>query len=145
MKLVVQRVSEASVKIDGEVVGEIGKGLLVLLGVGEGDTREMVDKTVDKLVKLRIFQDENDKTNLSISDVGGQFLVVSQFTLYADCRKGNRPSFVNAAKPDIAEELYEYFLERVRSVYGQVQCGRFGADMKVSLVNDGPFTVLWEL
>lgn len=145
LKLVVQRVSEASVKVDGEIIGEISKGLLVLLGIGDGDTREMVDKTVDKLIKLRIFQDENDKTNLSINDVNGEFLVVSQFTLYADCRKGNRPSFVNAADPKLAEELYEYFLENVRTKYGSVQCGRFGADMKVSLVNDGPFTVLWEL
>lgn len=145
MKVVVQRVLEAAVKVEGNVIGEIKKGLLVFLGIGEGDTKEMIDKTVDKLIKLRIFQDENDKTNLSIKDVNGQFLVVSQFTLYADCRKGNRPSFVNAAKPDMAEELYEYFLQRVENEYGSVQSGSFGADMKISLINDGPFTILWEL
>lgn len=145
MKVVVQRVLEAAVKVEGNVIGEIKKGLLVFLGIGKGDTKEMIDKTVDKLIKLRIFQDENDKTNLSIKDVNGQFLVVSQFTLYADCRKGNRPSFVNAAKPDMAEELYEYFLQRVENEYGSVQSGSFGADMKISLINDGPFTILWEL
>ena len=145
MKVVVQRVLEAAVKVEGNVIGEIEKGLLVFLGIGEGDTKEMIDKTVDKLIKLRIFQDENDKTNLSIKDVNAQFLVVSQFTLYADCRKGNRPSFVNAAKPDMAEELYEYFLQRVENEYGSVQSGSFGADMKISLINDGPFTILWEL
>ncbi|MBP3622322.1 MAG: D-tyrosyl-tRNA(Tyr) deacylase [Lachnospiraceae bacterium] len=144
MKLVIQRVSEASVKVDGNVIGSIGKGLLVLLGVGEDDTKAMVDKYVDKLVKLRIFEDENGKTNLSVSDVGGDIMVVSQFTLYADCKKGNRPSFIGAGSPALAEELYEYFKARVKSIYGKVECGEFGADMKVSLVNDGPFTVLWD-
>ncbi len=144
MKLVIQRVSEAAVKIDGKVVGSIGKGLLVLLGVGQDDTKEMIDKYVDKLVKLRIFEDTEGKTNLSVADVDGEIMVVSQFTLYADCKKGNRPSFIGAGTPDLAEELYEYFKERVKTVYGKVECGEFGADMKVSLVNDGPFTVLWD-
>lgn len=144
MRLVIQRVSSASVNVDGTLVGNIGKGILVLLGVGKGDTEEMIDKYVDKLVKLRIFQDSQGKTNLSVSDVGGEIMVVSQFTLYADCKKGNRPSFIDAGAPDEAQRLYEYFKERVKMIYGKVECGEFGADMKVSLVNDGPFTVVWD-
>lgn len=144
MKLVIQRVNYAKVRVDNEIVGEIGKGYLVFLGVGEGDTKEMADKYVDKLSKLRIFDDENDKINLSIQDVGGSVLVVSQFTLYADCKKGNRPSFVNAAGPNEANELYEYFKARCKEVIGETQSGIFGADMKVELENDGPFTILWD-
>lgn len=144
MRLVIQRVKKASVTIEGNVVGSIDKGLLIFLGVGEGDTRSMVDKYVDKLAKLRIFEDENGKTNLDINDVNGKIMVVSQFTLYADCKKGNRPSFVHAAAPDIANELYEYFKEKCALKFGNVQSGQFGADMKVELINDGPFTVLWD-
>lgn len=144
MRLVIQRVKKASVTIEGNVVGSIDRGLLIFLGVGEGDTRSMVDKYVDKLAKLRIFEDENGKTNLDINDVNGKLMVVSQFTLYADCKKGNRPSFVHAAAPDIANELYEYFKEKCALKFGNVQSGQFGADMKVELINDGPFTVLWD-
>ena len=144
MKLVIQRVKSANVRVEDSVIGEIGCGLLVLLGVGEGDTREMVDKYVDKLIKLRIFSDADGKTNLSVADVGGEILVVSQFTLYADCKKGNRPSFVNAASPELAKELYEYFKQQVMVKYGSVECGEFGADMKVELINDGPFTIVWD-
>ena len=144
MKLVIQRVKSAHVNVEGKTIGSIERGLLVLLGVGEGDTKDMVDKYVDKLIKLRIFEDDNGKTNLSVADVGGQIMVVSQFTLYADCKKGNRPSFINAGTPALAEELYEYFKQRVKEKYGAVSCGEFGADMKVSLVNDGPFTIIWD-
>lgn len=144
MRLVIQRVKKASVTIEGNVVGSIDKGLLIFLGVGEGDTRSMVDKYVDKLAKLRIFEDENGKTNLDINDVNGKLMVVSQFTLYADCKKGNRPSFVHAAAPDIANVLYEYFKEKCALKFGNVQSGQFGADMKIELINDGPFTVLWD-
>lgn len=144
MKLVIQRVINAAVKVDDRIVDEIGNGLVVFLGVGDKDTREIVDKYVDKLIKLRIFSDEDGKTNLSVKDVGGQILVVSQFTLYADCKKGNRPSFVNAASPALAEELYEYFKDRVRDKFGSVFSGIFGADMQIELTNDGPFTILWD-
>lgn len=144
MKIVLQRVKEASVSAEGEVIGKIEKGLLVLLGVGAEDTREIADKFLDKLCKLRIFEDDQGKTNWSLGDVQGKLLVVSQFTLYADCRKGNRPSFINAAPPQLAEDLYEYFLEQAQKRLGNmnVEHGIFGADMKVSLVNDGPFTVV---
>lgn len=145
MKVVIQRVNYANVKVDGNVTGEIGKGYLVLLGVGPEDSEKDCEKLVDKIKGLRIFSDENDKINLSISDVNGELLVVSQFTLYADCRKGNRPSFVNAAKPELAEKLYEYFVKVCRDkITDNVQTGIFGADMKVSLENDGPFTVVIE-
>ena len=144
MKLVIQRVNYAKVRVEGKVVGEIGKGYLVFLGVAKGDTKIMVDKYVDKLSKLRIFDDENDKINLSIQNVGGSVLVVSQFTLYADCKKGNRPSFISAAGPDEANELYEYFISKCKEVIGETQSGIFGADMKVELENDGPFTILWD-
>lgn len=144
MRLVIQRVNHASVRVDDQVIGEIGKGLLILLGVGDGDTKEMVDKYVKKLSGLRIFEDEQGKTNLSLADVNGEVLVVSQFTLYADCRKGNRPSFVKAGAPDLANELYEYFKSRCEETFGRVSCGSFGADMKVSIENDGPFTILWD-
>lgn len=142
MRLVIQRVLNASVKVDGEVTGKIGKGFLVLLGAGMNDTKEIAEKMADKMMRLRIFSDENDKTNLSIQDVGGDLLVVSQFTLYADCRKGNRPSFTNAGKPQEANALYEYFMEYCRKTIPVVESGVFGADMKVELCNDGPFTIV---
>lgn len=142
MRIVLQRVQEASVTVDGEVTGAIGKGFLVLLGAEQEDTEEIADKMVDKMCKLRIFQDSEGKTNLSLADVGGELLVVSQFTLYADCRKGNRPSFVKAGDPAKAKHLYEHALERCRLHVGKVEHGIFGADMKVSLVNDGPFTIV---
>lgn len=144
MKLVVQRVSKADVTINQETVGSIKTGYVVLFGAGSEDTREDVERLVKKLVALRIFEDELGKTNLSIQDVQGALLIISQFTLYADCRKGNRPSFINAARPELAQPLYEYFIEKCREVIPQVETGRFGADMKVSLVNDGPFTVILE-
>lgn len=144
MRLVIQRVNHASVKVDGDVIGKIGKGLLIFLGVADGDTREMVDKYVKKLQGLRIFEDADGKTNLSIKDVDGEILIVSQFTLYADCKKGNRPSFVKAGAPDFANGLYEYFKEKCQEAFGKVEYGSFGADMKVDLENDGPFTILWD-
>lgn len=144
MKLVIQRVSEASVEVDGKICGEIGKGYLVLLGVGDGDTEADCIRLADKLINLRIFSDENDKINLSLKDVNGQLLIVSQFTLYADCRKGNRPNFTQAAKPDTAKALYEFFIEYCKKNVPVVQSGIFGADMKVRLLNDGPFTVVIE-
>ena len=142
MRFVIQRVNHASVKIDGEVVGNIGHGLLILFGAGQDDTEEMLPKYVDKICKMRIFEDENGKTNLSLAGVGGELLIVSQFTLYADCRKGNRPSFTNAGAPDMANALYEKFVAMCRERVPKVETGRFGADMKVSLENDGPFTIL---
>lgn len=142
MKIVIQRVSSASVEVDKKIVGEIGKGYLLLLGVGEDDNKEILDKYIDKIIKLRIFEDENGKTNLSLKDVGGEILIVSQFTLYANCKKGNRPSFTNAGKPDKAEELYEYAIEKIKGQLGKVETGVFGAHMNVSLVNDGPFTIV---
>lgn len=145
MKLVIQRVNKASVTVDGAVIGSIGKGFLVLIGVGQGDTKETADRYIKKLLGLRIFPDENGKTNLSLQDVGGGLLLVSQFTLYADCSHGNRPSFVNAGAPQMAEELYEYMIAECRKQVAQVETGAFGADMKVSLENDGPFTVILEL
>ncbi len=144
MRIVLQRVSSASVTVDGKICGEIGTGYLVLLGVGQGDTEEDCRRLADKIINLRIFSDENDKINLSLGDVGGDLLVVSQFTLYADCRKGNRPNFIQAGKPDEAERLYNYFADYCRSKGKHVEMGIFGADMKVQLVNDGPFTVILE-
>lgn len=144
MRLVIQRVKNAKVDIDGKTVSSIGKGLLVLLGVTHEDTKETVDYLVKKLCKLRVFEDENGKMNLSIKEVEGKLLIVSQFTLYADCSRGNRPSFVNAAKPDFANELYEYFCEKCKEEQIEVQKGIFGADMKVSLLNDGPVTIILE-
>ena len=142
MKAVLQRVTEASVRVDGEVIGSIGKGFFILLGVSDEDDEAVADKMADKICKLRIFEDENGKTNLSLKDVGGEVLVVSQFTLYADCRKGNRPSFIGAGAPAEADRIYEYFMDRCRTHVDRVEHGRFGADMKVSLVNDGPFTLM---
>lgn len=142
MKIVLQRVLKAEVVADGVKTGSIDKGYLLLLGVSNEDTKEIADKMIEKVARLRIFEDENGKTNLSIDQVAGQVLVVSQFTLYADCKKGNRPSFTNAGAPDMANELYEYIKERCVELFGGVQCGVFGADMQVSLVNDGPFTII---
>lgn len=142
MKLVIQRVSKAQVTVDNEITGKIGKGFLVLLGVGPEDTEQIADYLVQKLIKLRVFTDENDKMNLSIKDIEGELLIVSQFTLYADCSGGNRPSFVNAAKPDKANALYEYFMEECRKQNMKVEHGIFGADMKVELLNDGPVTII---
>lgn len=142
MRIVLQRVAHASVKVEGETIGAIQKGFLVLLGVSATDTRETAEKMVNKIAKLRIFEDENGKTNLALADVGGEILVVSQFTLYADCRKGNRPSFTNAGAPALAEELYEYVVELFQEKGIHTEHGEFGADMKVELLNDGPFTIL---
>lgn len=144
MRMVIQRVNHATVTVDGQQIGRIGRGLLVFLGVADTDNKEMVDKYVKKLAGLRIFEDAEGKTNLSIADVGGEVLVVSQFTLYADCKKGNRPSFTKAGSPEFANELYEYFKENCAETFGKVESGSFGADMKVDLENDGPFTVLWD-
>ena len=142
MKFIIQRVSEASVTVEGQVIGQIGKGYLVLIGVGENDTKELADRYIKKMLGLRIFEDENGKTNLSLKDVGGSLLLVSQFTLYANCRKGNRPSFTEAGNPELAEELYEYIIAQCRKEIPEVQTGSFGAHMKVSIVNDGPFPIL---
>lgn len=142
MKFVIQRVSEASVTVDNQVIGSIGKGFLVLIGVGQNDTKEDADFYIKKMIGLRIFQDENGKTNLSLKDVGGQLLLVSQFTLYANCRKGNRPSFIEAGSPELAEELYEYIIAECKKQIPVVETGSFGASMKVSLCNEGPFTIL---
>ncbi|MBO4881674.1 MAG: D-tyrosyl-tRNA(Tyr) deacylase [Firmicutes bacterium] len=142
MKFVIQRVTEAKVTIDGAVRGEIGKGHMVLIGVADSDTKETADKMVRKMCNLRIFEDENGKTNLSLADVGGSLLLISQFTLYADCKKGNRPSFTDAGAPDMASDMYDYIIEQAKTYCPNVQRGEFGADMKVSLVNDGPFTIV---
>lgn len=145
MKAVIQRVKQASVAVDGKIAGEIADGLLILLGAGNDDSEKDCEKLADKISKLRIFSDENDKINLSVNDINGDILVVSQFTLYADCRKGNRPSFVNACEPSRANSLYEYFMAYLGTrINGKVEHGIFGADMKVSLLNDGPFTVVME-
>lgn len=144
MKIILQRVLNASVSVNGEIKGQIDKGYLVLLGVGQDDTQEDCDRLAEKIVNLRIFSDENDKINLSLKDVEGSLLIVSQFTLYADCRKGNRPNFIQAGKPDMAQKLYEYFILKCKEKVSNVQAGVFGADMKVSLTNDGPFTIVLE-
>lgn len=144
MKLVIQRVKEASVEVEKEIIGKIEQGFLVLLGVGPEDTKEIANFLVQKLVKLRVFEDENQKMNLSVKDIKGELLIVSQFTLYADCSGGNRPSFTNAAKPEKANELYEYFIKKCKEENVKVEHGKFGADMKVELVNDGPVTILLE-
>lgn len=142
MRIVLQRVKYASVKVGGELCGKTDGGYMLLFGAGHGDTEEICRKLADKTANLRIFSDENDKINLSLADVGGTILVVPQFTLYADCRKGNRPNFIQAAKPDEANRLYEYFVEYLRSKDFHVETGSFGADMKVELLNDGPFTLI---
>lgn len=142
MKFVIQRVKEASVSVDGEVVGKIGKGFMILVGIGSEDTREIADRYIEKMVKMRIFEDPEGKTNLSLADVDGEILMISQFTLYANCRKGNRPSFIDAGGPDMAQDLYEYMLEKTKEFVPVVEKGVFGAEMEVSLINDGPFTIV---
>lgn len=142
MRFVIQRVKEASVQAEQEVIGEIKTGYLVLIGVSDSDTEQVADRMIKKMIGLRIFEDENGKTNLSLADVGGGLLLVSQFTLYANCKKGNRPSFIEAGSPDKANELYEYVIRECKKSVPEVQTGRFGAEMEVSLVNDGPFTIL---
>lgn len=142
MRAIIQRVSEASVTIAGKEKARIGQGYLILLGVGQGDSRSEAEKLWRKISALRIFEDENGKTNLSLSQVGGNVLIVSQFTLWANCKKGNRPSFIEAADPKLGNELYEYFLELASIEYPEYGCGQFGADMQVSLINDGPFTLV---
>lgn len=142
MKFVIQRVTESSVSVEDTVIGRIGKGFMVLIGIAETDTEEIADKLIRKLIGLRIFEDENGKTNLSLADVNGELLLISQFTLYANCKKGNRPSFVDAGNPDKANALYEYIIKKCKEQVKIVETGSFGADMKVSLVNDGPFTII---
>lgn len=144
MRFLIQRAARASVTVDGNTIAQIGKGLLVLIGIGREDTEKDADRLVEKLVKLRVFEDEDGKTNRSLADVGGSLLLVSQFTLYADCRKGNRPSFGNAGSPEEAKRLYEYIISRCQEQVSDTQTGRFGAEMQVELVNDGPFTVILE-
>ena len=142
MTFVIQRVSESEVKVVGETLGKIGKGFMVLFGVSNSDTKEIADRMIKKMLGLRIFEDEQGKTNLSLDTVGGSLLLISQFTLYANCKKGNRPSFIEAGAPDMAEEMYEYIIAKCKEQVPTVERGRFGADMKVSLVNDGPFTII---
>ena len=142
MKFVVQRVSEAACRVEDKITGQIGKGFMVLIGVSDEDTKEIADKMIKKLLGLRIFEDENGKTKLSLNDVNGELLLISQFTLYADCKKGNRPSFIRAGKPDMANDMYEYILSKCKEVIPVVEKGVFGAHMHISLVNDGPFTIV---
>ena len=142
MKFVIQRVKQASVKVEGSVIGEIEKGYLVLIGVSDKDTEAVADKMIKKMIGLRIFEDAEGKTNLSLADVGGSLLLVSQFTLYANCKKGNRPSFIEAGAPDKANQLYEYIIEESKKSVSVVQTGRFGAEMEAVSYNDGPFTIL---
>lgn len=142
MRFVIQRVKESEVKVNGETLGKIGQGFMVLIGVSNEDTKEIADKMVKKMLGLRIFEDENGKTNLSLDTVGGSLLLISQFTLYANCKKGNRPSFIEAGAPEMAEEMYEYIIAKCKEQVEVVERGQFGADMKVSLVNDGPFTII---
>lgn len=142
MKFVVQRVTQASVEVNHEIIGAVQKGFLVLIGISQDDTKEIADKLIKKLIGLRIFEDENGKTNLALKDVNGELLLISQFTLYADCKRGNRPSFINAGDPQLANELYEYIIAECRKAISHVETGEFGADMKVSLINDGPFTII---
>lgn len=142
MRFVIQRVTHANVLVDERQVGAIGKGFLVLIGVEDADTKEIADKMIRKMIGLRIFEDTDGKTNLSLSDVDGELLLVSQFTLYADCKKGNRPSFIRAGKPDMAQELYHYIIEECAKAVPVVETGIFGADMKIELLNDGPFTII---
>lgn len=141
MRFVIQRVSHAKCEVDGKITGEIGKGFCVFIGVSQSDTQEIADKMIKKLLNMRIFEDADGKTNLALADVGGALLLISQFTLYASCRKGNRPSFTEAGDPELANRLYEYLIDQCRQMF-PVQTGIFGADMKISLCNDGPFTVV---
>lgn len=142
MRFVIQRVSQADVSVENKIIGAIKNGFLVLVGVCESDTKEIADTMLHKMLNLRIFEDENGKTNLALKDVGGELLIISQFTLYADCRKGNRPSFIKAGSPEHANALYEYIIEKCNAEGFHTEHGRFGADMKVSLLNNGPFTVI---
>lgn len=142
MRFVIQRVLESEVKVDGESLGKIGKGFLVLIGVSDSDTKEIADKMVKKMLGLRIFEDAEGKTNLALDAVGGELLLISQFTLYANCKKGNRPSFIGAGAPDMASDMYEHIIGKCKEQIEVVERGRFGADMKVSLINDGPFTII---
>ena len=144
MKFVIQRVLEASVKVDGEVIGRIDKGYMVLIGVGQNDTIEIADKMVKKMIGLRIFEDENGKTNLSLADVDGQMLLISQFTLYANCKKGNRPSFIESGAPEMAEKMYEYIIAKCKENVPVVETGVFGADMQISIEADGPVTIVMD-
>ena len=142
MRFVIQRVKHASVTVEGEVLGQINKGFLVFIGVCEEDNEQIADKMIKKLIGLRIFEDENGKTNLDLKSVEGELLLISQFTLYADCKKGNRPSFIKAGKPEMANNLYEYIIAECKKQVERTERGEFGADMKVELLNDGPFTIL---
>ena len=141
MRILIQRVKSAQVEVEGQVIGKIGKGFLVFIGIKETDNQQIADRMIKKIVDLRIFEDEEGKTNRSLADVAGELLLVSQFTLYADCKKGNRPSFIHAGGPDMAEPLYEYMIQECKKKVCHVATGEFGADMKVSLLNDGPFTI----
>ena len=142
MRFLIQRVNHASVEVDSKVIGEIRKGFLVFIGISQEDTKELADRMIRKLLGMRIFEDENGKTNLSLADVSGELLLISQFTLYADCKKGNRPSFIKAGNPELANSLYEYIISECQKQVPSVQKGSFGADMKISLLNDGPFTIM---
>ena len=142
MRFVIQRVTEASVAVEGETIGKIGKGYMVLIGVSDSDTKEIADRMIRKMLNLRIFDDEQGKTNLSLDTVGGSLLLVSQFTLYANCKKGNRPSFFGAGDPEMAEQMYEYIIAKCKETVPVVEKGKFGAVMEVSLINDGPFTII---
>ncbi len=142
MRFVIQRVREAQVKVEGKTLGKIGKGYMVLIGVSDSDTKEIADRMVRKMINLRIFEDEEGKTNLSLEQVGGSLLLISQFTLYADCKKGNRPSFIKAGAPDFASDMYDYIIARSKESVPVVEQGKFGAEMEVGLVNDGPFTIV---
>lgn len=142
MKFVIQRVSKAQVEVDNKTVGKIDKGFLVLIGITNEDTAEIADVLIKKMINLRVFKDENDKMNLALKDVNGELLLISQFTLYANCKRGNRPDFLDAAKPDYAEKLYEYIIEKCKKENMKIETGIFGADMKVSLLNDGPVTII---
>lgn len=142
MKFIVQRVSEANVSVDNRIIGNINSGFLVFVGISNTDTKEIAEKMVNKLIRLRIFEDSEGKTNLDIKSTGGELLIISQFTLYADCTHGNRPSFINAGNPELANELYEYIISKCKGEISVVQHGEFGAHMEVSLVNDGPFTIV---
>ena len=144
MKFVIQRVSQAEVVVEEQSVGKIDQGLMVLVSICNSDTKEIADKLINKLIHLRVFEDENGKSNLSVQDIHGNLLIISQFTLYADCRKGNRPSYTNAGNPDLANELYEYIIAQCQKEFPNVQHGIFGAYMKVSLLNDGPFTIIFD-
>ena len=142
MKILIQRVTHASVETEAKIIGQIGKGFLVFIGISQEDTQEIANKMIRKLLGMRIFEDENGKTNLSLADVSGELLLISQFTLYADCKKGNRPSFIKAGNPALAEKLYDYIISECKKQIPIVQTGSFGADMKISLLNDGPFTIM---